>query len=101
MHCGVMKTDEKLLITLTLLDVISSSRLHCRCTAFSYLEKDPELSFFGVYDGHGGAKIAAHVSKNLHKHILRQPEYKQGAFEAALTKVKTNVTAQQILPSLL
>ena len=53
------------------------------------LNEDPEAMFFGVYDGHGGAKIAAHVSKNLHKHILRQPEYKQGAFEAALTKVKT------------
>ena len=53
------------------------------------LNEDPEAMFFGVYDGHGGSKIAAHVSKNLHKHILRQPEYKQGAIEAALIKVKT------------
>jgi len=26
----------------------------CRCTAFSYLEGDPELAFFAIYDGHGG-----------------------------------------------
>jgi len=50
------------------------------------LNEDPEAMFFAVYDGHGGGKIAAHVSKNLHKHILRQPEYKQGAIEAALIK---------------
>jgi len=50
------------------------------------LNEDPDAMFFGVYDGHGGAKIAAHVAKNLHKHVLRQPEYKQGAVEAALIK---------------
>ena len=42
---------------------------------------------FTVYDGHGGAKIAAHVSKNLHKFIVRRPEYKQGNYEDAIVKV--------------
>jgi serine/threonine protein phosphatase PrpC len=41
-----------------------------------------------VYDGHGGSKIAAHVSKHLHKHILRQPDYKSGQIEDALIKVR-------------
>ena len=37
-----------------------------------------------MFDGHGGAKIAASVSKNLHKHILRQPEYKDGDYVTAI-----------------
>ena len=40
-----------------------------------------------MYDGHGGSKIAAHVSKALHKHILKQPDYKEGNYEEAITKV--------------
>jgi protein phosphatase 2C family protein 2/3 len=45
---------------------------------------DPDASFFAVYDGHGGAKIAAEVSKILHKHILGRPEYKDGRYEEAI-----------------
>eukprot|EP00093_Oithona_nana_P011246 11246.XXX_277455_276008_1 [CDS] Oithona nana genome sequencing. len=50
------------------------------------LSEDKDSAFFGVYDGHGGAKIAAHVSKNLHKFIVRRPEYKQGNYEDAIVK---------------
>ncbi len=42
-----------------------------------------------VYDGHGGAKIAAHISKHLHKFILSQSEYKEGDIRAAIVKVIT------------
>jgi len=48
--------------------------------------EDEQAMFFGVYDGHGGAKIAAHVSKNLHKHILKQPEYSEGNIANAMSK---------------
>lgn len=48
------------------------------------LNEDQEAAFFAVYDGHGGAKIAAHASKNLHKFIVRRPEYKQGKFKDAI-----------------
>ena len=47
---------------------------------------DPSAMFFGVYDGHGGAKIAQHVSNHLHKHIFKLTEYKEGRFEEALIK---------------
>lgn len=50
------------------------------------LNEDPDAMFFGVYDGHGGSKIAAHVAKSLHKHIVAQPEYKLGDVEAAIQK---------------
>lgn len=50
------------------------------------LKEDPDSMFFAVYDGHGGGKIAAYVSKHLHKHILKQAEYKDGNIEAAFKK---------------
>ena len=89
MHCGVMKTDEKLLITLTLLDVISS-RLHCRCTAFSYLEKDPELSFFGVYDGHGGTGVANYLKVTRHTTTSRS----DAGSNRVCTEMQENVWAR-------
>lgn len=50
------------------------------------LSEDKDAAFFAVYDGHGGSKIASHVSKNLHKFIVRRPEYKQGNYEDAMVK---------------
>lgn len=50
------------------------------------LSEDKDAAFFGVYDGHGGSKIASHVSKSLHKFIVRRPEYKQGNYEEAIVK---------------
>ena len=47
-----------------------------RCTAFSYLEGDPELAFFAVYDGHGGTGVANYLKDHLHEFILAQPEYR-------------------------
>ena len=51
------------------------------------LAEDKDAAFFAVYDGHGGAKIASHVSKHLHKTLVRRPEYKQGNYEEAFVKV--------------
>ena len=45
-----------------------------------------DAAFFAVYDGHGGSKIASHVSKHLHKTLVRRPEYKQGNYEEAFVK---------------
>ncbi|XP_049287242.1 probable protein phosphatase 2C T23F11.1 [Anopheles funestus] len=39
------------------------------------LPDDPGTSFFAVYDGHGGAKVAEYAGKHLHKYITRRPEY--------------------------
>ena len=39
------------------------------------LKDDEKSSFFGVYDGHGGYKVAHYASENLHKKILTQPNY--------------------------
>lgn len=40
------------------------------------LPDDPGTSFFGVYDGHGGAKVAQYAGNHLHKFILKRSEFK-------------------------
>ena len=50
--------------------------LQDRCTAFSYLEADPDLAFFAVYDGHGGTGVANYLKDHLHEFILAQAEYR-------------------------
>lgn len=42
------------------------------------------ISFFGVYDGHGGDKVAIYTGDNLHKITAKQEAFKDGNFEQAL-----------------
>ena len=63
-----------------------------RCTAFSYLEGDPELAYFAIYDGHGGTGVANYLKDHLHEFILDQPEYQEGNMEEAIVKAFLQVT---------
>jgi protein phosphatase 2C family protein 2/3 len=45
---------------------------------------EKRLSFFGVYDGHGGDKVAIYTGENLHKIIAKQEALKQGNIEQAI-----------------
>lgn len=45
---------------------------------------EDRLSFFGVYDGHGGDKVALFAGENVHKIIAKQEAFKSGDFEQAL-----------------
>lgn len=45
---------------------------------------DKRLSFFGVYDGHGGDKVAIYTGENLHKIIAKQEAFKAGNIEQAI-----------------
>ena len=51
---------------------------------FKSAEADKRLSFFGVYDGHGGDKVALFAGENIHKIIAKQDAFKSGDFEQAL-----------------
>ncbi|KAI9731711.1 MAG: Protein phosphatase 2C 2 [Cirrosporium novae-zelandiae] len=42
------------------------------------------LSFFGVYDGHGGDKVAQFAGDNVHKIVSKQESFKKGDIEQAL-----------------
>lgn len=45
---------------------------------------DDRLSFFGVYDGHGGDRVALYAGDNIHKIIAKQEAFKKGNVEQAL-----------------
>ncbi|KAI9849257.1 MAG: Protein phosphatase 2C 2 [Sclerophora amabilis] len=45
---------------------------------------DDRLSFFGVYDGHGGDKVAIFAGEHIHKIIAKQDSFKEGNLEQAL-----------------
>ncbi|KAF1814422.1 PP2C-domain-containing protein [Eremomyces bilateralis CBS 781.70] len=42
------------------------------------------LSYFGVYDGHGGDKVAIYTGDNLHRIIAKQNSFRNGDIEQAL-----------------
>ncbi|KAL7275988.1 Protein phosphatase 2C 2 [Rhizina undulata] len=46
--------------------------------------KESRLSFFGVYDGHGGDKVALFSGQNVHKILAKQAAFEAGNFEQAL-----------------
>ena len=45
---------------------------------------DSRLSFFGVYDGHGGDRVAQFAGENIHQIIAKQEAFKKGDIEQAL-----------------
>ncbi len=47
-------------------------------------ESDVRISYFGVYDGHGGEKVALYTGEHLHKIIAKQEAFKRKDFEQAL-----------------
>ena len=53
-------------------------------TDFSAASVEDRLSFFGVYDGHGGDKVAIFAGENIHKIVANQEAFKKGDFEQAL-----------------
>lgn len=42
------------------------------------------ISFFGVFDGHGGDKVAIFAGENIHQIISKQDTFKAGNYEQAL-----------------
>ncbi|KAJ5660816.1 Protein phosphatase 2C [Penicillium longicatenatum] len=47
-------------------------------------DPDQRLAFFGVYDGHGGDKVALFTGENLHKIVAKQDAFAKGDIEQAL-----------------
>ncbi|KXH54438.1 protein phosphatase 2C [Colletotrichum salicis] len=45
---------------------------------------ESKLSFFGVFDGHGGDKVALFAGENIHEIIKKQETFKKGNYEQAL-----------------
>lgn len=51
---------------------------------FTAASVEDRLSFFGVYDGHGGDKVALFAGENIHKILAKQEAFKKKDFEQAL-----------------
>ncbi|KAH6649706.1 phosphatase 2C-domain-containing protein [Chaetomium tenue] len=47
-------------------------------------EHASQLSFFGVYDGHGGSNVALFAGDNIHRIVAKQDTFKAGNYEQAL-----------------
>ncbi|KAF2025116.1 protein phosphatase-like protein 2c [Setomelanomma holmii] len=47
-------------------------------------EPDKRLAFFGVYDGHGGDKVAIYTGEHLHQIVAKQEAFKTGDLKKAL-----------------
>ena len=45
---------------------------------------DKRMAFFGVYDGHGGEKVAQFAGENTHKIIAKQEAFTKGKIEQSL-----------------
>lgn len=45
---------------------------------------DKRLAYFGVYDGHGGEKVAQFAGDNIHKIVAKQDAFAKGDMEQAL-----------------
>jgi hypothetical protein len=43
-----------------------------------------KLSFFGVFDGHGGSTVALFAGENIHKIIVKQDTFKAGDYAQGL-----------------
>ena len=48
------------------------------------LPSDKRIRFFGVYDGHGGDKVALFAGEHLHTIISKQEAFKNGDMEKAI-----------------
>jgi len=45
---------------------------------------DERITYFGVYDGHGGDKVAIYTGEHLHEIVAKQESFKNKDFEQAL-----------------
>jgi protein phosphatase 2C family protein 2/3 len=65
-----------------LLDLRNDGSTGANGTTISNAEN--RISFFGVYDGHGGDKVAIFAGEHLHNIIGKQEAFKGGDIEKAI-----------------
>lgn len=71
---------------------ISMEDAHAAVLNLNKADKSKEISFFGVYDGHGGANVARYTGRTLHTRLAELPEFERGDYENALRRafIKTD-----------
>jgi len=53
---------------------------------FLSLKQDKDASFFAVYDGHGGSRVAQWCGEHVHEDIVANENYKKGDYVEALKR---------------
>ncbi|KAK4237456.1 phosphatase 2C-domain-containing protein [Achaetomium macrosporum] len=84
--------DERLLYGLSAMQGWRISMEDAHTAVLNLLENDPKaakehaskVSFFGVFDGHGGSNVALFAGDNIHRIIAKQDTFKAGNYEQAL-----------------
>ncbi|KAG7288502.1 hypothetical protein NEMBOFW57_004855 [Staphylotrichum longicolle] len=84
--------DERLLYGLSAMQGWRISMEDAHTAVLNLLEDNPKaakehaskLSFFGVYDGHGGSNVALFAGDNIHRIVAKQDTFKTGNYEQAL-----------------
>lgn len=61
----------------TVLDLLAANKKAAK-------KHSSRLSFFGVFDGHGGDKVALFTGENIHNIIAKQDTFETGNYEQAL-----------------
>ena len=57
--------------------------------------------YFGVFDGHGGSKVAAYAANNLHRFIVKREEYKENREEAISKLAKRGFDATTVFEDII
>jgi protein phosphatase PTC2/3 len=84
--------DDRLIYGVSAMQGWRISMEDAHTTVLDLLSNTPEaakdhpqrLSFFGVFDGHGGEKVALFAGDNIHNIIAKQDTFKSGNYEQAL-----------------
>ncbi|XP_014257236.1 probable protein phosphatase 2C T23F11.1 [Cimex lectularius] len=53
-------------------------------SVYMELPGDPTASYFAVYDGHSGPKVAEFASRNLHKYVVKNDLFQRGFVKDAM-----------------
>ncbi|KAL2264882.1 hypothetical protein VTJ83DRAFT_7392 [Remersonia thermophila] len=84
--------DERLIYGLSAMQGWRISMEDAHTAVLNLLEDNPKaakehpskLSFFGVFDGHGGSNVAIFAGNNIHRIVAKQETFKAGNYEQAL-----------------
>ncbi|EGS18492.1 uncharacterized protein CTHT_0050940 [Thermochaetoides thermophila DSM 1495] len=84
--------DERLLYGLSAMQGWRISMEDAHTAVLDLLKDDPKqaaqhpskISFFGVFDGHGGDKVALYAGENIYRIVAKQESFKAGNYEQAL-----------------
>jgi len=57
------------------------------------------VSYFGVFDGHGGAEVAIFVKKHLIEELVKLPSFKNKQYEKAMIEIFYKMDEMMLTPA--